>query len=158
MLDAGRFYRAIWNPRAAFRSDDAVALLKLVETYEPVDMAELVARIPQWQQVLRQEINESGAKPFFNERVEELHGGGRDQRRGDNSRVAAKGERASVSRTPGKIAGFADDLSRVLPTHGYSFRHLALRLYELPRRLAISLRRFRAGRAAGYSNSSPFYC
>lgn len=82
--------RYLESAGAAFRSDDAVALLKLVETYEPVDMAELVARIPQWQQVLRQEINESGAKPFFNERVEELHGGGRDQRRGDNSRVAAK--------------------------------------------------------------------
>jgi hypothetical protein len=74
----------------AFRADDATALLKLVETYEPADIAELLAQIPHWQQVLRQEINDSGAKPFFNERVEELHGGGRDQRRQDNSRVAAK--------------------------------------------------------------------
>lgn len=73
-----------------FRADDAVALLKLAETYEPTSVAELRARIPHWQQVLRQEINEGGLKPFFNERVEELHGGGRDQRRQDNSRVTAK--------------------------------------------------------------------
>ena len=74
----------------AFRADDAGALLKLAETYEPASVAELRARIPLWQQVLRQEINEGGTKPFFNERVEELHGGGRDQRRPDNSRVTAK--------------------------------------------------------------------
>jgi hypothetical protein len=70
---------------------DAVALLKLVETYQPVDLGELLARVPHWQQVLRQEINQgTGVKPFFNERVEELHGGGRDQRRQDDSRLATK--------------------------------------------------------------------
>lgn len=74
----------------AFHTNDAAALLKLVETYEPANIAELLAQIPHWQQVLRQEINDSGAKPFFNERVEELHGGGRDQRRQDNHRLAAK--------------------------------------------------------------------
>jgi hypothetical protein len=74
----------------AFRTDDAAALLKLVETYGPANVTELVAKIPHWQQILRQEINDSGTKPFFNERVEELHGGGRDQRRQDNNRVAAK--------------------------------------------------------------------
>lgn len=74
----------------AFHAEDAVALLKLVETYELADIADLLGRIPHWQQVLRQEINESGAKPFFNERVEELHGGGRDQRRQNSNRVTAK--------------------------------------------------------------------
>ena len=74
-----------------YRLADAVALLKLQETYESADANELLARIPHWQQVLRQEVNEgSGMKPFFNERVEELHGGGRDQRRQDNTRIAAK--------------------------------------------------------------------
>lgn len=82
-----RYLEAIGD---SFRAEDAAALLKLVETYEPANMTELVAQIPHWQQILRQEINDSGAKPFFNERVEELHGGGRDQRRQDNSRVAAK--------------------------------------------------------------------
>lgn len=82
-----RYLQAIGD---SFRAEDAAALLKLVETYEPMNVAELLSQIPHWQQVLRQEINDSGAKPFFNERVEELHGGGRDQRRQDNSRVAAK--------------------------------------------------------------------
>jgi hypothetical protein len=74
----------------ARRRVDAVALLRLVETYEPTSVADLLARIPHWQQVLRQSINAGGAKPFFNERVEELHGGGRDQRRHDNRHVTAK--------------------------------------------------------------------
>jgi len=69
---------------------DAVALLKLVETYEPTNTADLLGRMAQWQQILRQEINAAGAKPFFNERVEELHGGGRDQRRQRAAAVAAK--------------------------------------------------------------------
>lgn len=83
----------------AFRADDAAALLKLMETYEPANLGELLKQIPHWQQVLRQEINESGAKPFFNERVEELHGGGRDQRRQDDGRRTAKaGEQAFLER------------------------------------------------------------
>ena len=74
-----------------YRLEDAVELLKLVETYEPMDVADLLKRIPHWQQVLRQEINEAASpKPFFNERVQEMHGGGRDQRRKDNSRMTAK--------------------------------------------------------------------
>jgi hypothetical protein len=74
-----------------YRPDDAMELLKLAEIYQPADVAGLRAQIPHWLQVLRQEINESGGgKPFFNERVEELHGGGRDQRRQDNSRITAK--------------------------------------------------------------------
>lgn len=87
---AGEFYRL----------DDAVELLKLVETYQPANTGDLLARIPHWQQVLRQEINEAGgAKPFFNERVQDLHGGGRDQRRQDTSRITAKeNERAFLER------------------------------------------------------------
>jgi hypothetical protein len=92
---------------AAYRSEDAVELLKLMETYEPADMNDLLARIPHWQQVLRQEINEgAGAKPFFNERVEELHGGGRDQRRQDNARLTAKeNEQVFLERLQRVLAG-----------------------------------------------------
>jgi hypothetical protein len=69
-----------------FRADDAVELLKLAETYEPADTTDLLRRIPHWEDVLRHEINLAAhPKAFFNERVEELHGGGRDQRRQDNS-------------------------------------------------------------------------
>lgn len=71
--------------------DDAVGLLKLMETYEPADREELLAQIPHWQQVLHQELNTgAGASPFFNERVEAMHGGGRDQRRHDTGRRHAK--------------------------------------------------------------------
>lgn len=81
----------------SYRLDDAVELLKLVETYQPADVTDLLARIPHWQQVLRQEINEgAGAKPFFNERVQDMHGGGRDQRRQDNSRTTAKEKESAL--------------------------------------------------------------
>lgn len=87
--------------------DDAVELLKLAEVYEPVDVAELLARIPHWQQVLEQEINAAGdSKPFFNERVQELHGGGRDQRRPDNTRLTARQkERAFLQRLQQVLGG-----------------------------------------------------
>jgi hypothetical protein len=62
-----------------------------MEAYEPAGISDLLARVPHWQEVLRQQINEAASpKPFFNERVQELHGGGRDQRRQDNSRITAK--------------------------------------------------------------------
>ena len=74
-----------------YRLDDVVELLKLAETYQPNDLADLLAHIPHWQQVLRQEIIEATSpKPFFNESVQEMHGGGRDQRRQDNSLLSAK--------------------------------------------------------------------
>ena len=73
------------------RAADTVALLALVETYQPADTAEILRRLPHWQEVLRHELGmASGPKPFFNERVQELHGGGRDQRRTEETRVGAK--------------------------------------------------------------------
>ena len=83
-----------------YRLGDVVELLKLVEIYQPADVADLLAHIPHWQQVLRQEINlASSPKAFFNERVQEMHGGGRDQRRQDDARMSAKeNERAFLDR------------------------------------------------------------
>jgi len=79
--------------RGIYRLADAVELLNLVESYRPGDAADLVARIPQWQQVLQHEINVgAGPKPFFNQRIEESHGGDRDQRRHDDARISAKQE------------------------------------------------------------------
>lgn len=91
----------------AYRLNDVVALLKLAETYQPADTASLLAQIPRWRQMLDQEINESGGgKPFFNDRVEELHGGGRDQRRQNRSRLTAKeDERAFLERLQKAVAG-----------------------------------------------------
>jgi hypothetical protein len=91
----------------AYRLDDAIGLLRLAEAYEPTDIPDLLARIPRWQQVLQQEINVAGSpKAFFNERVEELHGGGRDQRRQDNTRITAKeNESALLGRLLRALAG-----------------------------------------------------
>ncbi len=74
----------------ALTTADVVALLKLMETYEPIDRADLLGRIPHWQQVVRQELSDASAKPFFNERVADLHGGGRDQRRQNPDLIAEK--------------------------------------------------------------------
>jgi hypothetical protein len=88
-----------------YRLDDAVELLKLAEIYQPADVASLLAQIPHWQQVLRQEINEAASpKPFFNERVQEMHGGGRDHRRQNDTRLIAKENEQA----------FLDRLQRVL--------------------------------------------
>lgn len=77
--------------REATSLNDLMALLRLMEAHQPRDATDLLARIPQWQQVLRQQIDAAtGPKPFFNERVEELHGGGRDQRGPMAGRVKTK--------------------------------------------------------------------
>ena len=73
------------------RIADGLDLLKLMETYEPADAEDLRSRIPHWQRMLRHEIDlASNPKPFFNERVQEMHGGGRDRRVTDDSRIALK--------------------------------------------------------------------
>jgi hypothetical protein len=75
----------------SYRLSDAVDLLNLVESYRPKDVSDVLARIPPWQQGLRSELNAAtGSKPFFNQRIEEEHGGGRDQRQHDQARVSAK--------------------------------------------------------------------
>jgi len=92
---------------AGYQLEDAVELLKLAETYQPADASDLLARIPHWRQVLCQEISDAaGPKPFFNERVQELHGGPRDQRQQDNDRLNAKeNERALLERLQRVLKG-----------------------------------------------------
>jgi hypothetical protein len=64
-----------------YQKDDLAALLKYAESYRPGNAAEVVGRIPHWQEVIRKEIvSAANPKPFFADRVQELHGGGRDQR------------------------------------------------------------------------------
>lgn len=99
--------RIVWNkePRRAvlfryllaatsedfYRRDDLLALLKLMETYQPKDAADLLSHIPHWQEVLKREIMAAASpKPFFAARVQELHGGGRDQRHQDDSLISIK--------------------------------------------------------------------
>lgn len=99
--------RIVWNkePRRAvlfryllaatsddfYRRDDLLTLLKLMETYQPKDAADLLARIPHWQEVMKTELlTAASPKPFFAARVQELHGGGRDQRQQDSSLISGK--------------------------------------------------------------------
>ena len=74
-----------------YQRDDLLALLRLMETYQPKDATDLLGRIPHWQEVLKREIMAAASpKPFFAARVQELHGGGRDQRHQDNSVISGK--------------------------------------------------------------------
>lgn len=99
--------RIVWNkePRRAvlyryllaatsehfYSRADALLLLRLMESYQPKDAADLLARIPHWQEVIKNEmLTAASPKPFFASRVQELHGGGRDQRHQDNSLISSK--------------------------------------------------------------------
>ena len=75
----------------AYSLADTLLLLELMETYKPADIADLLWRIPHWLDVLENEVTAAGQpKPFFAERVQELHGGGRDQRHADGSLIDRK--------------------------------------------------------------------
>jgi hypothetical protein len=89
------------------RAADAAALLQLMETYQPADAVELLARIPHWEQVLRHEMNLAASpKAFFSHRIEEMHGGDRDQRRAKDARVGAKqGELEFLARLRSVLTG-----------------------------------------------------
>jgi hypothetical protein len=86
---------------------DATELLKLAEVYQLADAADLLSRIPQWQKTLRRDIQVAGSpKVFFNERVQELHGGGRDQRRQDDTRIAARENEVAILERLQKVFAF----------------------------------------------------
>lgn len=97
--------RAIWNlpgrqallgryleqaqARGAWSATDLLTLLRLTETYEPAGLDDFLSRLPGWIESVRRDITSaSSPKPFFNERVEDLHGGGRDQRRSNDKQAA----------------------------------------------------------------------
>jgi hypothetical protein len=76
---------------ATYRLDDTLALLNLVEGRKPSNLADLLTRLPGWQEALRRQIEvASGPKPFFNEDIRLMHGGGRDQRAQDGIGMSAK--------------------------------------------------------------------
>lgn len=71
-------------------SGDAEAFLALMETSEPENLDDARSRLPAWEQVARTQWSGSDQpSPFFNERVQDLHGGGRDQR-GPNEVLRAR--------------------------------------------------------------------
>jgi hypothetical protein len=74
-----------------YQPGDGLQLLRVAEDYKPADVANLVERIPAWQEALRIEIETAGhPKPFFSNSVQADHGGERDQRQQDNLRLSAK--------------------------------------------------------------------
>lgn len=77
--------------RGAYGLADAIELLNVVETNKPAEVDDLLAWIPRRQDALREQINTgSGGKPFFSQRVQELHGGDRDQRLERDGTIVAK--------------------------------------------------------------------
>jgi hypothetical protein len=84
-------YLAVAADRGEYSLADALALLDLVEGRKPASLADLLARIPGWKEALRQQVEAgSRSKPFFHGNIEEMHGGGRDQRGPENERMSAK--------------------------------------------------------------------
>src|SRR5262245_39561257 len=70
---------------------DATRLLDLVESHKPRGLDDFREWLPARQEVLRGQINVgSHGKPFFSPRIEEMHGGERDQRPKDDSVLSAK--------------------------------------------------------------------
>jgi hypothetical protein len=84
-------YLSAASEQQVYEHGDGLELLRIAEDYKPSDIAHLMERIPLWQETLRNEIETSGnSKPFFSGTVQYQHGGARDQRQPDNTRLAAK--------------------------------------------------------------------
>ena len=84
-------YLATASATGEYRVTDAVDLLNLVENYKPANVADVLARIPHLQDVLKQEIRVAfGPKPFFSGHIQESHGGEHDQRNLDDARRSVK--------------------------------------------------------------------
>jgi hypothetical protein len=70
---------------------DAARLLDVVESHKPLGPEDFRVWLPARQEALRAQINVgSHGKPFFSPRIEEMHGGERDQRPKDDSGLSAK--------------------------------------------------------------------
>ena len=99
--------RAIWDNRSrlpllqhllrqpATSESDLAALvtgfLSLMEAYQPADAAALVSRLDHVIEVTRQQaLNLASPKPFFSVRIQDMHGGGRDQRSATATTVEAR--------------------------------------------------------------------
>jgi hypothetical protein len=77
--------------RGLYSLSDATKLLDVVESHKPAGLDVLQDWLPARQEVLRGQINVgSSGKPFFISRIEEMHGGERDQRPRDDSGLSAK--------------------------------------------------------------------
>jgi hypothetical protein len=104
-------YLSAAGARGSYKLDDALELLNVIENYKPADVADLRARIPARLEALRGELN--SPKPFFSQRVQDLHGGDRDQRgQDDPRRLAKENELAFLERLQVLLGGPAQNVSR----------------------------------------------
>jgi hypothetical protein len=77
--------------KSVYSLSDATRLLDIVESHKPSGLAEFQEWLPARQEVLRGQINVGSlGKPFFSPRIEEMHGGERDQRSKEDSGLSAK--------------------------------------------------------------------
>lgn len=84
-------YLANASDAGGYSLSDALDLLNLVEGRKPANVGDLLSRIPKWREALREQIDAgSGGRPFFSEDVRLMHGGDRDQRTQNETRVSAK--------------------------------------------------------------------
>ena len=84
--------------RNSYSLEDAIELLNLVEGRKPADVPDLQARMFGWQEALRQQIDGTGARPFFHADIQLMHGGSRDQRQDDQRASAKERELAFLKR------------------------------------------------------------
>jgi len=84
-------YLAKASDAGGYSLSDALDLLNLVEGRKPVGVDDLLSKIPKWMESLREQIDSGGGpSPFFNEDVRNMHGGDRDQRTQNETRMSAK--------------------------------------------------------------------
>jgi hypothetical protein len=83
-----RYFNSVIQ-RDIYSLADTLDLLDLVEGRKPADLADLLARMPGWQEALRKQVEVGGGRPFFHNDIQAMHGGSRDQRQGDE-RLSAK--------------------------------------------------------------------
>ena len=77
--------------RVMYSLGDTLDLLDMLESHKAVDVTDLLAQISARREVLKTQISTgSGAKFFFSPRIEEMHGGDRDQRSNQDAGTAPK--------------------------------------------------------------------
>lgn len=74
-----------------YSRDTMTRFLTFVEQYKPADLAEIVELIPDLIRGFETQISQDSApKPFFNDRLRDLHGYDRDQRARDEKSIASR--------------------------------------------------------------------
>jgi hypothetical protein len=77
--------------QGVYSLSDAIGVLDIVESHKPAGLTDFKAWLPARKEALQGQINVgSHGKPFFSPRIEEMHGGERDQRSKEDSGLSLK--------------------------------------------------------------------